>query len=44
MWLPNLILMPVVIELLLRTFWEKSIIRWIFRLRKRSSAATLPTE
>lgn len=29
MWLPNLILAPVVIELLVRTLWEKSIVRWI---------------
>ncbi|MEO0093533.1 MAG: LptF/LptG family permease, partial [candidate division WOR-3 bacterium] len=29
MWLPNLFLLPIVVELFLRTFWEKSVIRFI---------------
>ncbi len=35
MWLSNLILIPVVIELFSRTFFEKSVIRFIWKLIKR---------
>ena len=35
MWLPNLILIPFIIELFLRTFFEKSIIQTLRKLLVR---------